>query len=297
MASTAISDIVNPEVLADQIAAKFPDELVFGNLPIINQSTNFPIGSPGTTFTLPFFKRIGALAALVEGTPMVPGTITTGKENSVVQRAGIAESIYDTAELVSIPSVLDEVVSQLSRRTAEYVDSALVTAVEKTPNVKDYSATGAGTMDDVAIADALYTLGDNHQRLLASGAFIMHSKVYFDLVKLGKIQNDYQSGIGTLRTGKVPFFMGLPIYISDRCTTAVVSSVTQYNSYIVGPGALELFYQRQMMVEFDRDILLRATVVAASIDFVTHLNGWDDVSNTQAAQDAKSILAVRLRTK
>jgi len=75
MAVTAIADIVNPEVLADQISAKFPDQLVLGNSSLVEVDSTFPLGSPGTIFSLPFWKRIGAFGSMSEGSSLTPGKV------------------------------------------------------------------------------------------------------------------------------------------------------------------------------------------------------------------------------
>ena len=80
MATTAISNIVTPEVLADQLSAKFPDQLVFGKTSIVKVDDTFPLGAPGTQFTIPSWKRIGVFADMTEGSPLVPGNIRTYKE-------------------------------------------------------------------------------------------------------------------------------------------------------------------------------------------------------------------------
>jgi hypothetical protein len=295
MAVTAITDVIVPEVLADQVSAKFPDMLVLGNSNIVEVDTDFPLGSPGTAFKIPFWKRIGQFGALTEGTAMTPGKITSGAEFAIVQRGGAAYEVYDTAQLVTKADPVGEISTQIANRAAQYLDAALVVALEKTPNVYNTKAVGAGTLTQDSIITALITtLGDNHQALIGSGAIIMHSKVYGDLMKLGVIQNNYQSGMDVLRTGIVPTILGLPIILSDRVTTATVSSVLNYNTYIAGPGALSLFYQRQVMVEFDRDILLLADVISANVHFAPHLSGWDDQGNAMAAEDAKSIHAVKI---
>jgi len=100
-----------------------------------------------------------------------------------------------------------------------------------------------------------------------------------------------------MKTAMIPTLSGLPIQLSDRVTTSVVSGVTFYNTYIVGPGALGLIYQREVLVEFDRDTLLRADVITASVDFVSHLYGYDDVSNSVVYEQNKSIRAVSIKSK
>lgn len=297
MAATAISDIINPEALADQISAKFPDYLVFGNSNLVEIDSTFPLGTPGTVFKMPFWKRVPAFAALTEGTAMTPGKITTGAEFAVVQRAGASYEVYDTATLVSKADPVSEIASQIGRRAAEYIDNALIVEAAKTPNLYNQwnSGNNSGLMDQNAISSAVAaTLGDNGGKLQGGGAIIMHSKVFGDLQRTGSIQNQYQSGMDVIRTGMIPTLMGLPIIVSDLVTTATVSSVVHYNSFIVGPGALALFYQRQVLVEFDRDILLRADVIASSVDFAPHLFGYDDQGASVVAEQNKSIHVVEI---
>lgn len=298
MPVTAIADIIDPEVLGDQASAIWPDKLVLGNSSLVSVDTEFPLGSPGTKFKMPFWKRIAGFGALTEGTAMTTNKVTAGAEHATVQRGGNAYEVYDTASLVSKADPTAEIAGQVAQVAANYVDDALVVRMNKTPNKYDASGVGAGTMTVDAIITGLITyLGDAYANMIGSGAIIMHSKVYGDLLKLGVIQNQYQSGMDVLKTGTIPTLLGLPIMLSDRVTTATISSVTHYYSYVVGPGALALFHQRGLKVEFDRDILLQADIIAATVHFATHLFGWDDLTDAQVAQDAKSITVVRIQTK
>lgn len=300
MAFTQIAQIINPEVLADQISAKFPDQLVLGNTNLVEVDTTFPLGSPGTKFKLPFWKRIAAFADLTEGTAMTPGQITSNAEFATVLRGGAAFEVLDTAELVSKADPVGEISDQLARRAAEYIDGKLVLAMQNTPNTFDQSVgvnktNTNGTMDQNAIALAVTsTLGDNYGKLMKGGAIIMHSKVYGDLLQTSAIQNWYQSQMEVIKTGLIPTVMGLPIYVSDLVTVGSQSSKNLYHTYVVGPGALALFYQRQVMVEFDRDILLLADIVSSNVHFAPHLYGWDDNSSTVVAEQAKSIHVVQI---
>lgn len=305
MAATFIADIFSPEVLGDQVSARFPDMLVLGNTNLVQVDSTFALGSPGTKFTMPFWKRIGAFLPLNEGTAMSPGKITTGKENATVQRAGLALEVLDTAELVSKADPVGEIADQIARRAAEYIDAALVVQLGNTPNVFDQTTnanktlTGstAGTVNqNTIIASMTSTVGDNFMKLLSGGKLIMHSKVYGDLVQTGAIQNQYQSGEDVIRTGMIPTLMGLPIVLSDLVTiTPAFSAVAaKYQTFIVGPESLALFYQRQVMVEFDRDILLLADVISSNVHFAPHLYGYDDVTATVVAEQSKSVHVVNL---
>jgi hypothetical protein len=290
------------EVLADQITAKFPDQLVLGNSNLVEVDSTFPLGSPGTKFKLPFWKRISAFSDMTEGTPLTTGNIIAGSESATVVRGGSALEVLDTSELVSKADPVGEISTQLARRAAEYIDNKLVLQLNLTPNTFDQTsgtvqtANGtntAGTVDqNVLVSAMIRTLGDNQGKLLQGGAIIMHSKVYGDLLKTAAIQNQYQSGLDVIRSGNVAFILGLPIVISDLVTITVVSTVPHYTTFIVGPGALALFYQRQVMVEFDRDILLQADVIASTVHFAPHLFGYDDVTTAIVAEQNKTIHVV-----
>src|SRR5262249_54472766 len=123
-----------------------------------------------------------------------------------------------------------------------------------------------------------------------------HSKVYGDLIKLGVIQNQYQSGMDVLKTGLLGTINGLGVMVSDLVTKATVSSVVKYQTYIVGPGALALFYQRNVQVEFDRDTLSKEDVISADVHFAPHLFGYDDKNSAVAYEDNKSIHVVNIKS-
>ena len=224
---------------------------------------------------------------------MTTGRIQAAAEFATVQRAGIALAVYDTAELVSKADPTAEIASQFGRRTAEFIDNQLMLEAAKSPNTTNITGVGSGIWDqNTGITAMIAGLGDNYAKMLGAGRYIMHSKVLGDLLKTGAIQNQYQSGMDTLKTGMLPYLNGVLISVSDLVTVTVVSGVPHYTTFIVGPDALSLMYQRNVLVEFDRDILLRADIMTCSVDFAAHLEGWDDQGNALAAEQAKSVHVV-----
>ena len=172
MASTAISDIIDPQVLSDQISAKFPDKLVLGTPGLVDVDSEFPLGAPGTKFTIPFWKRISAFGDMTEGTALTPSKIQALSESATVLRGGGAFEVYDTAQLVSKSDPVGEIAGQIARRAAEYIDAKLVSQVAHTPNVFDQTnatvqTNANGIFDEkVAITAMVNTMGDNYGRML-----------------------------------------------------------------------------------------------------------------------------------
>jgi hypothetical protein len=140
-------------------------------------------------------------------------------------------------------------------------------------------------------------LGDNYTKILQGGRVIMHSAVFGQLAQLSTIRSFEQSNMDVLKSGVVNTISGLPIILSDRTTISTVSGVSEYKTYIVGPGALALWYQRAVMIEFDRDILLSADVIAATVHFAPHLFGFDDQTSSVVSQDDKSIHAIVVKSR
>jgi hypothetical protein len=280
--------------------------LVLGNTSLVKTNGEFPLGSPGTVFTVPFWNRIGTFADLGEGTPVTPGNITSSKETATVVRGGAAWEVLDTASLVSMSDPVGEISSQIARRAAEYIDAKLVAQADLSPHLFDQNLTATqtntnGTLDHNAVIRAMVTkLGDNHGKLLQGGYIIMHSKVYGDLLQTGAIQNQYQVGKSgqdnVIVGGVLPMVAGLRIHVSDRVTTNTVSSVQQYKTYLIAPDSLALFYQRSVMVEFDRDILKFSDVISANVHFAPHLYGYNDATSAIVYQDNKSIMVVRINS-
>jgi len=287
-------------VLADQISAKFPDQLVIGNSNLVTVDREFPLGSPGTVFTIPFWKRATGFSDLQEGQAMTPNKVTATKETATVVRGGAAYKVLDTASLVSASDPVGELSTQVARRAAEYIDDKVVGQMELTPNTFDQTGslkTNANkTMDKECILKALMKLGDNFYKALQGGWFICHSKVYQDLILTDAIQNQYQFGGNVAQTAILPMVNGLRIHVTDRVTTSALSgsSNLEYKSFIVAPESLALYYQRNVFVEYDRVVLEKADVIAADVNFAAHLYGYDDATDAVVAEDNKTIPVVMI---
>ncbi len=60
------------------------------------------------------------------------------------------------------------------------------------------------------------------------------------------------------------------ILVSNRLTTAGTGAETTYNALLLRRGSLGLLYKRRPIVETDRDILARTTVVTTNVHYATH---------------------------
>lgn len=67
MAQTQISNLVNPEVMADMISAALPNAIRFRGIANINTDLQ---GRPGSTLSFPAWSYIGDATEVAEGQPI-----------------------------------------------------------------------------------------------------------------------------------------------------------------------------------------------------------------------------------
>lgn len=273
------------------------------NTPAVRVNGEFPLGAPGTKFIIPSWNRIGDVADFAEDTEMDTGRITTHSEQATVVRGALGVGVLDSSVMVSASNPMDEVSSQIARKFAEYIDAKLILECLKSPNTFNQfngseATVNTGICDQNTFSKALITkLGDQHGKVLAGGFVVVHSKVYADLVATGTIQKMNESGSSVMIGGKLGAINGLNILVSDRVTTSTISATTAYKSFILGPNALALYYQRTLFVEMERLPRRKLTNFACDINFAPHLYGYDDATTAVVAQDNQSIPVIVVTSK
>lgn len=307
MASTRIQHVINPERLAQQISALWPDKLVLGGSGAVLVDDDFlrDIEGGGTQVKIPRWKRLASFDNVVETAAFTRANLTSDAEYGYVCRKGKSYGVFDTAALTSLADPAAEIKEQLAQLIARAIDASLVSVLKgavPSGNTHDPGVvtTGAGlTLQYEHIVDASVKLGDNADMITV---IVMHSKVYGDALKANLVS--FIDG--------APYIMGKRIMVSDG-TPKTADATPVYSCYLLGPQALYLKHQQMPLVEFDRDIEALCDIVAASVHFVPHLLGMSfsgtpaaDVGPTDAeladtgnytlkAQDTKSVRAVTLK--
>lgn len=268
MASTTVSDVFVPQIATQVATAQFPNELALGiaGAPFV---APFPpadaIGQEGSTVTFPRWDALGAFTALTEDVAMTPEAMAVSTDTAVVQVAGKAVEITDFASLAARGDPSTEAGMQFAKLAARYVDAALVTEAETTA----LTASPAAVIDWDGIVNALITnWGDRAFRDF--GGIVVHSKQYGDILKDTTFQSIADFGAPVVQTGMVGRIGGFPVYVSDRLTVTAGAPDT-YTALILKRGALGLKFQRELLVERDRDILKKNWVLAADVRFAVHL--------------------------
>ena len=254
---TKLSNLVNPEVMADVIEKKLVDAMKFAPLATIDTTLQ---GRPGDTIKLPSFNYIGDAATLAEATALTPDQLTASATPVQVHKIAKGVELSDEAVLSGYGDPLGEAATQIALSIASQEDNEMLTTLANIAAPMTYVA--GTTPADTDIADALEKFGED---IDGTKVVLVSPAVY---TKMRKNTNQWvpasELAAGIAVKGVVGEYQGCQVIVSNKLTTSG-------NIYIVKPGALRIFVKRGTMVETDRDILKFTNVITASKHFATYL--------------------------
>lgn len=255
MVMTKLTNMVDPEVMAGMISAELENLIRFSPLARID---NTLVGQPGSVVTVPRFKYIGDAEDVAEGTAIDIALLETDTEPFTIKKAGRGVEITDEAILSGLGDPLGQGVMQLGLAIANKVDNDVLTALGTTSLV--YTAGTAWDLD--TISDAQDIFADEQDKAMV---LILNSK---DASKLRKaVANNWDK----------PSDLGDQIIVSGTYGGVLGAQVVRSNKleegtgYLVKPGALAIYKKRDVLVEADRDIIKKTTVVTADQHYGAHL--------------------------
>jgi hypothetical protein len=270
MPVTTRSNLFIPEVLADAVRGAWPDRIaLLGTDAVVESSTLPDAARGGDTVKVPYFGILGDFDDVAEGAALTPATLSMSSEQASVVRSGKAFEITNWAQFAALyADPYAEATRQVLEGARRRFDAALVTAANNTSyggtNTVDVSGGTPGTISYDAIVDALAKFGDASPDV---AAVVMHSKVFFDAMKL-KDNNGQPLFVAPTQGGR-PSILGLPIILSDRAPV-ISGTPTKYVTTFVRRGALALWYNGAPSVKSDEDVLADTTIAAVHIYYVAH---------------------------
>lgn len=142
MATTHLSDIINPQVMGDMIEAKIPHMLKF--TPFAKVDTSL-VGVPGDTKTVPSWNFIGAAEDVAEGAEITTKKLTASSTTFTIKKA--MQSVGVTQESINsgLGNPIDQAETQLAKAIAVKVEGdVLTTALSADTLTYDGSAAKIG---------------------------------------------------------------------------------------------------------------------------------------------------------
>lgn len=264
MATTMLSNMINPVVIADFIDAKLVDNMVFSPLATIDYTLE---GKAGDTLRFPVWRYIGDASTLGEASTLSVSTLVASSASVKVHKIAKGVELTDEAILSGLGDPVGESVSQITLALASGIDNEmLATMTSDVASTMTYQ-TSASTVapSDTDITDALELFGEDIDGTKVS---VVPPAVYTSMRKTGKDNGNWipasELSAEIAIRGAVGEYQGCQVIVSNKLKTSG-------NIFIVKPNALRLIMKRGALVETDRDILKFCNVITGSVHFATYV--------------------------
>ena len=257
--ATKLANLIDPEVLAPMIEKKMVDAMKFAPLAVLDYTLQ---GRPGSTITLPSYAYIGDAEDVVEGGDIPIAELTQDIVTATVKKAGKGVQITDEAILSGYGDPVGEAIDQLGLSIASKTDNDVVAILNAITTPMVYTATGKLTSDEVA--NALVKFGedlDGDKVLLIAPEQLAQLRTTEDWIPATDM------GVKALMSGVVGMIWGCQVVVSNK----IKKVNNAFTNFIVKPGALAIYMKRDTLLETDRDIINKSTVMTVDKHYVAYL--------------------------
>lgn len=281
MATTLSTDLYVPEVWADLAFEEFTGKAVVAQYALQDDTL---AGKPGETVNFPKWMALSDMDDVDETDVLVPEKLTQSSSQATIKEAAKAVEFSDKAKLTGIGNVQDEAIRQFGQLAARKVDEDLIAAAQATVTGGITYADGTTATDSAPLSFST-TAGSGVNALTyadlvaAAGEFgdsfdpDEFAALFVNPGTWGSIMTDDQfiaanqlaTGNQLVTRGQVGAILGVPVIMTSR--------IAEGKSLLVKRNALGVMWKRRPLVEQDRDILARTTVVAQNMHYaVKRLN-------------------------
>lgn len=273
MAKTTISNIINPEVMADMISAKIESRIVVTPFAKVDDTL---VGVPGDTITVPQYAYIGDAEFVGEGETAETNALTATSTTVTIRKAMKAVELTDEVVLAGYGNPVGEANSQIAKAIASKVDAdameALLTATLK------HSSDSVINYNDIVDAVDLFEEELNSEKVM-----FVHPKQMTQLRKNDLfISADKYTG-ETVLYGEVGMIANIRIVMSkkvkfDSGNNCYINPIVRLLEEDADEApALTVYLKRDTNVETERDTLSRTTLVSADKFYAVALSNASKV--------------------
>lgn len=258
--ATRAADLIVPEVWADMVQGEFTGRLVWGGLAQVFTDLE---GVPGDTIHFPRYSTLTDAVDVTEDQDLQVEKLATSDDTATVKEAGKAVEVSDRALLNALGDPLAEARRQLGVVIARKIDADLQAGVLAEPagtKTATFTTSSFSETDLWALLDLFGEDGADPQNF---AAFVLNSARHSQIRSSNFFNSADTVGQGNQANvrGYVGNFASIPVVVSDRLPANKVVLV-EHNS-------LGLIYKRRPIVETDRDILARSTVITTNVHYGT----------------------------
>ena len=253
--ATKLANLFNPQVIGDMIDKKLVDAIRFSPLATIDTTL---AGRPGSKLTLPSYAYIGDAEVVAEGADIPVAQLTQSTVEVEIHKIGKGVQITDEAVLSGYGNPEEEAVAQILTALASQADKEMLAVLEGIGSEMTHTGGAVLATDDVA--DALVKFGED---IDGAKVLLCNAEDYNSIRKAKDWVPASEIAANMVINGAVGQVHGCQVVISNK--------LAGKPAFIVKPGALRLILKRDTLVETDRDIVNKSTVITADKHSVAYL--------------------------
>ena len=251
--ATKLEQLINPEVMGAFAERKLEAEFKFAPLAVIGHELQ---GQAGDTLTIPVWGYIGEAEDVKEGQPIPISKMGQTKTTVKVKKAGKGIELTDEAVLSGLGDAVGEGEKQLAESILDKVNKDCFDALMGTTTLQ-HTATG-DVLNSDAVADALVQFKED----VHEGQVLFVSPKRYAQLRKDPAWVTVLAGEKFI-SGQVGEIMG--------CSVVVSNTMEDDKALIVRAGALGLELKRDTMIETDRDIIHKSTIITIDKHYVAYL--------------------------
>ena len=253
--ATKLANLFNPQVVGDMIDKKLVDAIRFSPLATVDTTL---VGRPGSKLTLPSYAYIGDASVVGEGEDIPVAQLTQSTAEVEIHKIGKGVQITDEAVLSGYGNPEEEAVAQILTALASQADKEMLAVLEGIGS--EMTHTGAAVLTADNVADALVKFGED---IDGDKVLLCNADDYNAIRKANDWVPASEIAANMVIRGSVGMVHGCQVVISNK--------LAGKPAFIVKPGALRLILKRDTLVETDRDIVNKSTVITADKHSVAYL--------------------------
>lgn len=219
---TKISDLIDPEVMADMISAKVPKKIRVAPFAKVDTSLQ---GVPGDTITVPSYAYIGDAEDVAEGADVTIEKMSTSTKTATIKKAMKGLGLTDEAVLSGYGNPVGEANNQLALSIAAKLDNDAMDALQGATLAYDGSAK-AISYEGIVDAIDLFEEEVNTEKVM-----FIHPKQVTVLRKDSNFisADKYQAGV--MVSGEIGMIANTRIVPSKKVPVVKVGASTQVDCY------------------------------------------------------------------
>ena len=272
MATTQLSNMINPEVMAEMMSAKVEKKVAI--IPFAKVDTTLQ-GQAGNTITLPVFGYIGDAANVAEGASIGASELTTTHKQFTIKKIAKGVDITDEAILSGYGDPVGEANRQLAMAISQKIDQDAIDALYGASLKYD------DITNKISYAGIVDAIDKFEEEFNTEKVMFIHPKQLSQLRKDADFTSadKYVNGNYIAVNGEVGKIANCRVVVSKRIKeddthAGYVNPIVKINfdtETEEATPALTIFLKKGIMVETSRDIDHQINMIRSSENYVVAL--------------------------